>query len=419
MDVVDLLVRPLVDSDVLPPRRRLSYFLHSAAIEFDGMGELAFQMVRALEQLTDYGGLASHTFLPWNRLFSPSCSGALMRGGKRWCPLCFAAHHMAGVEPWEPLLWRLAPATRCPAHYIRFLTDCPHCGRTQRVLSQAVPLGHCERCAGALWQQSLTQVDGESELRSDLDAEWEWWTSLALGRMVAAQHEAADRVDPAGFSTLIEDSRTTVGAGSMERLAHYLGVQRKTAIAWRDREMPFRLSAFLTVCLRLGADPLEVAYGPYGPLFNHAWSRAGFRHAPWAELRTAGGRPRRERLRPDRTARIGKELDKALSQPGTRSASSVAKYLGVCIGTVQRAFPGKYAQLVAEHVARRKREQSGRFARRRKAIQQAVDDLVEEGQHPSKSLAFRRAGIYGRAHQDPDLCTVWREAVLEYGIVIS
>ena len=183
--------------------------------------------------------------------------------------------------------------------------------------------------------------------------------------------------------------------------------------------MPFRLSAFLAVCLRLGADPLEVAYGPYGPLFNHAWSRAGFRDAPWAELRTAGGRPRRERLRPDRTVRIGAELDKALSQRGTRSASSVAKYLGVCIGTLQRAFPGKYAQLVEEHAARRKRERSARLGRRRNAIRQAVDDLVEEGHHPSKSLAFRRAGIYGRAHEDPDLCRVWREAVLEYGIVIS
>ena len=227
MDVADLLIRPLVDPDVLPPRRRLSYFLSSAAIEFDGMGELAAQMARALEHLTGCTGLASHTFLPWSNLFSPSCSGALMRGGKRWCPLCFAAHHAAGVEPWEPLLWRLAPATRCPQHYIRFLVDCPHCGRTQRVLSQAVPLGYCERCVRALWQQSLTQGDGESEVRADLDAEWEWWTSLALGRMVAAQHEAADRVDPAGFSILIEDSRKTVGAGSMERLAHYLGVQRK------------------------------------------------------------------------------------------------------------------------------------------------------------------------------------------------
>ena len=419
VDVADLLLRPLVDRDVFPPRRRLSYFLASAAIEFDGMGALAVQMVRALEQLTGCGGLASHTFLPWSGLFSPSCSGALMRGGKRWCPLCFAAHHAAGVEPWEALLWRLAPATRCPRHYIRFLEDCPHCGRTQRVLTQAVPLGHCEHCARELWGRSLTQDDGKSEVHVDLDAQWEWWTSLALGRMVAAEHEAADRVDPAGFSLLLEDSRQTVGGGSMERLARHLGVQRKTATAWRDRRMPYRLSAFLAVCVRLGADPLEVAYGPYGPLFNHAWSRAGFCDAPWAELRTVGGQPRRERPLPDRTARIGQELDRAVSQGGSRSASSVAKYLGISIGALKRAFPEKYAQLTAAHTARRKRERSARLARRRKAIRQAVHGLVGEGRYPSKSVAFRRAGIYGRAHGDTGLDKVWREAVLKHGIEIS
>ena len=419
IDAVDLLVRPCLDSDVLPPRQRLSYFLSSAAIEFDGMAALASQMVRALEQLTCLGGLASHTFLPWSTLLSPSCSGALSRGGKRWCPLCLAAHHAAGVEPWEPLLWRLAPATRCPIHYIRFLDGCPHCGRTQRVLTQAARLAHCEHCDRELWAHSPTREHGESEVRTDLDAEWEWWTSLALGRMLAAQHEAPHRVDPAGFSILLEDSRESVGGGSMERLAVHLGVQRKTVTAWRDRKMPFRLSAFLAVCLRLGADPLEVAFGPYGPLFNHSWSRAGFFEAPWAQLRTVGGTPRRERPRPDRAARIGVELDRALSQRGTRSANSVAKSLGISIGTLQRADPEKYGQLVAASAAHRKRERSTRLARRRKAIRKAVDVLVDEGKDPSKTLTFKRAGIYGRAHADPDLCRVWREAVAQYGILTS
>ena len=98
VDVLDHLVRPVVDPDVFPPRRRLSYFLSGAAIEFDGMSNLALQMVRALERLTDSSGFACHTFLPWTKLFSPVCSGALMRGGKRWCPLSLPTTVRQGVS---------------------------------------------------------------------------------------------------------------------------------------------------------------------------------------------------------------------------------------------------------------------------------------------------------------------------------
>ena len=213
-DVFDVLVRPLVHPKVLPARPRLSYFLTGSAVEFDGMGATAAQMVRALEQLTGREGLVLHTFLPWRGLFSWTSSGALMRGGKRWCPLCFEDQRAAGGELWEPLLWRLAPATRCPKHFIRYHASCSHCGRAQRVLSQAVPIGFCEYCSTALWRTASSDTGGAREVREDPEAEWEWWTTFALGRMVAAQDLAIEQADTLGLSLLLDRSRDKYGDGA-------------------------------------------------------------------------------------------------------------------------------------------------------------------------------------------------------------
>ena len=178
-------------------------------------------------------------------------------------------------------------------------------------------------------------------------------------------------------------------------------------------------AGFLAVCLRLGNDPVHVAFGPFGSLFSYTWPRLGFRDALWANLKQVGGEPRTERLNWHRDPTIEAEMDDAISQGGFRSASSVAKHLGVSMSTLQRKFPDKYVQLVASHRRCRQEQRSFREESRHQDIRIAVDGLVREGRYPSKTRSFVRAGIYRRAHSDPILSGVWRDAVLKHGILVS
>ena len=410
-DVLDELVRPLLDKDVLPPRRRLSYFLSGSVIEFDGMGRVATEAVGALEQLTGILGLAEHTFLPWKRLFSPMSAGALMRGGKRWCPLCFREQDAVGVEHWEPLLWRLAPATRCARHLIAFSEQCPHCKRPQRVLSQAAPMGMCEYCSRELWNHPGVAPEPFAEDRTGPRELWESSTSRSLARMLMHQHEASRYANRDGFAALLERSRATFGSGSMQRLADHLGVERKTVTAWRDQRVPFRISSFLSACLLLEEEPVRVAFAPYGPQPDYSCTGMPFSTSGWYARQSVGGRPRIERPDRDRTGLIGRTLDEAISEGGQRSASSVAKFLGISISSLRGAFPEKYRELVHLHAEYRVREHDRPRAGRAKAIRSAVDALVAEGRNPSRTRTFKRAGVHGRAHHDPALCGVWQDSV--------
>ena len=108
VDALDLFLRPLVPPKLLRGRRQLPRYLKAhIASNFDGMTWHADAAVIALEELTGETGLGVHTCLPWRGLFARNSSGAINGRCKRWCALCFDAWDRDGLEPWEPLLFRL------------------------------------------------------------------------------------------------------------------------------------------------------------------------------------------------------------------------------------------------------------------------------------------------------------------------
>ena len=287
---------------------------------------------------------------------------------------------------------------------------------------------------------------------------WEWWTSVALGQMLAAQPLALRYPAPDRFVDFLRRALTRHG-GNVESLVRTLGLNRSVVERWLDRSRRPRLRPFLTACIRLRASPAVVATGiphlfpravcPWidapslgagpgtaasDPSRQRAWDARWARAVPALDRFIAGGAGRAveaierslglsrgtiQRRDPGRYAalraccaahrkaergalreRAKQALDHAIAGQRLRSAYEIARSLGVYSGTLERWFPERYAQLVALHASRRQQASCALLDRRCGALRAAVFDLVRSGQHPSLPTALAHAGL------PPTLCRV-------------
>ena len=475
-DALDHLVRPLVPPGIVPPRRDLSKFLKRAIVRYDGMGPSAAHVARALEHLTGLSGLAYLTFVPWQRAFSASSTGAVLMHGKRWCARCFASWHEQGLPFYEPLLWRLAPVVRCPEHRVRLSDRCPSCGRAPRLVTQTVPPGHCERCGHLLYRADPRLERDDFAVRdAGGDALWEWWTALALGRMCAIGSWGQAYATPDGFAALLCETTARPDV-ALAPLARYLGVNPATLTRWRSMKTKPRLRQFLDACIRLGAIPVTVATGskyqlldfdpcpwkrtlpatPQLPPRVFATSSRQARDQRDARLRRALDRMMAEgacrsvpeveralclppgilsRRFPDRYAKLRAvcaarrdeerrrllvrcraALDEAIQCPEVRSVHAVARSLGVGSESLRRWFPDRFRRLVEVYAERSATFRRDRLRRRLQAVRAAVCDLVAEGERPSLHRAVLHAGLPPTFCAEPPVRPVWSRAFAACGV---
>ena len=475
-DALDHLVRPLVPPGIVPPRRDLSKFLKRAIVRYDGMGPSAAHVARALEHLTGVSRLAYLTFVPWQRAFSASSTGAVLMHGKRWCARCFASWHEQGLPFYEPLLWRLAPVVRCPEHRVRLSDRCPSCGRAPRLVTQTVPPGHCERCGHLLYRADPRLERDDFAVRdAGGDALWEWWTALALGRMCAIGSWGQAYATPDGFAALLRETTARPDV-ALAPLARYLGVNPATLTRWRSMKTKPRLRQFLDACIRLGAIPVTVATGSKYQLLDFdpcPWKRA-LPATPQLPPRVFATSSRH--ARDQRDARLRRALDRMMAEGACRSVPEVERALCVPAGTLSRRFPDRYGKLRAVCAARRDHERHRllsrccialdeaiegpevrsvhdlarslrvgseslrrwfperfhrlvevyaerstqrrheRLALRLRAIRDAVSALVDGGELPSLHRALRHAGLPSTFDTDPRARAAWVAALAHYDI---
>ena len=386
LDVLDHLIRPLVPVGTLPARTALHWFLSQNMVRFDGMHSQSALFVSAMEQLTGLSRLDLHTFLPWARLFAADNSGAVRSYRKRWCARCLEQWHLKGAEPWEPLLWRSPVSTYCPLHRIPLSEGCPSCGAVLPVVSDRVPLGFCDRCGHLLHQGDACLRGGyQVDFQPDESARFEWWISFALGQMLSAQRFALDQMEPGGFARLIDSCCSSPGPG-LSSVARYLDTSLTTVLRWRRPEAQPRLRRYLSVCLRLGANPAEVALGDQY-FFPTPWNA----HTPAWRSPSVSGTPRVQALEV-RWRRLRCALDRAIAQGTFRTVGDFAREQRVHVSTIQRRFPDRYSALVAKAAALRAAERVAFAARCEKALESVV--LSSEVRSP-RSVA-RSFGITGR-----------------------
>ena len=416
-DVFDRLVRPLVPDGFLVPRSRLSLYLSHDSVDLDGLGPRTKHLVTAFEELTDQPDLSFHTFLPWRFLLSPRCSGVILRSGKRWCPRCFAHWRELRTELWEPLLWRVPSVRWCPCHQVLLAERCLVCGRTQRTVSQTVSIGYCERCGADLACAQWSGGEAACGVDPGVEPRWDWWTALAVHQMLAVQTEAAECAVPVGFAALVESARARCPRRSLDALAKHLGLTRSTLETARRNYPPLRLRTFLSVCMRLGANPVEVALAPYGAAPGCGWASAGLAARPWPRFnfnRRSSGCGRDD---PQRWTTIAGALADLLRQRRVCSVTRFARNWEVAQATLRKRFPDLCRELSQRYEAQRAADRRRLREHRYQAVRDAVAHLVGGDQYPSRSRTFRSAGVYGLDEYDPALRDVWRAAVRANGLM--
>ena len=413
-DVLEYLVFPEVPPHLRPGMRDVGQYLSRDAAGLDGLGPLTESVVVALSDLTDLDGLEEHTLVPWTRVLSGRNPGAILRGSKRWCARCFSDWYRKGVEPWEPLVWRLAPVVRCPIHRTELSHLCPACGMPQAAVNKLAPIGRCSWCGGWLHVDDprLRSAVGAADLA--WERRWQWWTSTAAARMLCVPQEALAHASPAGFVHLLVDSVRRLAGGKSTELGLRLGVSYATLKRWASQETRPRLDYFLAVCMRLGADPAAVGLFPYGAPFAIPWRAWGLKTRPWPEL-SSDARYRTVRYSSDFWADVGARINAAVAEDGRRSASEIARSLGVSLPGLRHHYPEAVDELVSRHSRRKERLRRERFDAQEDALRGAVASLSAEGEYPSAKRSFSRAGLNVTLGNDR-LRNAWRDAQEREGI---
>ena len=315
-DVVEQLAFPLMRR---PPTRNVGWYFNRGAASLDALGESARSFVAAIEALTGQPGLVFHTMLPWARLLNVNHAGALHPGSKRWCSKCFAFWNQHGISPWEPLIWRVKIVRRCPVHRTVLSDICPSCGKPQPVVNKRVPAGICTSCGTPLHEGDPLLRSGDVEPRFGSDECWEYWYAVAVARMLSVQSDINESASNFGFVSLVVEAVEEFGDGKSQKLAKHLGLSYTLINRITTESYLPRLEYFLTVTMRLGADPAEIALAPYGSLFRKPWASLRDRVQPWPKFTWSS--PRRQvSYSPEFWARIGEKVDREITDGGRRIA---------------------------------------------------------------------------------------------------
>jgi AraC-like DNA-binding protein len=240
-------------SDGLKQENRLAWLRGSTGL--NGMTPLVEEWVQALEQLTSCNTLRFLTMLTWSGVADAS---GVVRKTRAWCPECYDEWLKNGDELYEPLIWMLQVIVKCPRHQCNLLCRCPYqdCQKPVPLLVDWSEPGCCPECgrflgaAACMERIQQTGVDGEEQ-------EWNRWVSSAAGELIAA---APGIGDPPGKETIasgITAYLERAPGGSIESLAHSLGVSGAKLRGWQKGSHLPQFSTLLQMCKRMGMSPLS------------------------------------------------------------------------------------------------------------------------------------------------------------------
>ena len=199
-------------------------------------------VVERLERLTGADHLACGTLLRLRGVLSRNQTGSCVKK-RRWCPLCYAQHDDAVVEP---LAWWIAQITTCPLHGARLVDRCARCGSYQRDWRVGPARKQCIKCGFALKSYDQTRIESTP---------WEAWCQVEMLKVLA-------HIATPGSAEISPDVVTTFVATAVELAAaegRPCPVSRDTA---KMRVLGHRLTTIFGVAAHCGTTPLDILLRP-------------------------------------------------------------------------------------------------------------------------------------------------------------
>jgi AcrR family transcriptional regulator/predicted DNA-binding transcriptional regulator AlpA/transcriptional regulator with XRE-family HTH domain len=247
-------VLPLLNiADCLKQENRLAWLRGSTGL--NGMTPLVEDWVHALEQLTSWNTLRFLTMLTWSGVADPY---GVVRKTRAWCPECYDEWLKNGDELYEPLIWTLRVIVKCPKHQRNLLCRCPYpdCQKPVPLLIDWSEPGCCPRCGRFLGTAACMEKIRQTEMDVE-EQEWNRWVSSAAGELIAAApglgNPPGREMIASGITAYIERAP----GGSVESLAHSLGVSGSKLRGWQKGSHLPHFSTLLQVCKCMGVSPLS------------------------------------------------------------------------------------------------------------------------------------------------------------------
>jgi transcriptional regulator with XRE-family HTH domain len=263
-------------------RRRL--FTASCYL-MDGSESHTKAWVHALESATMQTGLHALTLLPYTRL----CDGSWLRQKRAWCSQCLETWRSSRSEIYEPLIWSIRVAYRCPIHRVSLESNCRRCGQSSKPLAGASQPGYCAWCLSWLGRSPTDSASIVSD-------PYELWCSVQTAVMVAALMRVMPLLASDAISRALTDYLGGDTGPNRSSIAEYTGVTRRSISTWMEGTTRPRVESFFRICYALQITPLNfLGYreplGPSERTQHEETTTEGELHVRIPNLKKRTGRP--------------------------------------------------------------------------------------------------------------------------------
>ncbi|WP_375469502.1 helix-turn-helix domain-containing protein [uncultured Nostoc sp.] len=214
----------------------------------NGTGNMAKDLVQALEILTLRSDLSFLTMLSWTEFIPPR---GLFRSHKAWCSLCYDEWHLSGQVVYEPLLWAIDALKLCSYHHQPLSMTCSHCHQQMPLLTWRSRPGHCSNCGGWLGISQSTELSGNTTLSLD-ELKRQIWIADVIGELLALAPGLSSPVPKGAIAKSLRTSVDILTEGNVAALARLLGIPKNTLWGWHNGKFLPLFDDLLKICHFLG-----------------------------------------------------------------------------------------------------------------------------------------------------------------------
>lgn len=200
----------------------------------NGTGVIAERFVRAAEVLTGCAGLEQLTLLSLRHILG-TAPASLLTDRRRWCPRCLQEDVESGREPYERLIWSLAPVELCPLHGCAIVHTCERCGASRlHELSKNSASGFCGKCAGWLGVRadSLDRPRDQSAATTR-----SLWFAREFANLLALTTTEAQHLTRQNIRSMLRIGIDLLASGNSAAFSRMIGLREGVVHTWEKRDI--------------------------------------------------------------------------------------------------------------------------------------------------------------------------------------
>jgi transcriptional regulator with XRE-family HTH domain len=352
--------------------------LFDRATAINGTGNIAIDLVQALQDLTLIEDLHLLTLLFWAEVIP---TRNLFRTQSAWCAVCYEEWRLTKQVIYKPLIWTINSVQVCPLHKINLCLQCPHCNQKLPLLSWRSQPGYCSKCGG--WLGMNLPVKSYSQLidcltLSQEELQWQTWIVEVIGELISSTlsfNSPPAKEEIAKSLSLVINAVTN---GNIAEFARLMGIPKNTLWMWQTGKALPVLDILLKICYRLEISLLDLLK----PEQLAAKSFTKISHQTIRRSPTVRSSPKSFDANQVQNALL--TILESENEPPL-AMEEVAKHLGYNRRTIFRYFPDLSRAISAKYRSYGKACHTEKMRQSCREVKQIVLKLHNQGEYPSET----------------------------------